>query len=169
MIKAMKTGILVLCTAAFVLSGCSASSSTSRKERDAAKFQSVAELIESGNFMFTVRSASPAGGRTIQITSLYALRASDGTYAAYLPYFGRAYAGGYGMEGAISFSGEPTGLQIKRDDSKNNISVDFSMQTDQDQYTVSLNVGSSGYGNLIINSQKRQTISYYGLAGELKD
>lgn len=169
MIKAMKTGLLVLCTAAFVLSGCSASSSTSRQERDAAKFQSVAELIESGNYMFTVRSASPSGGRTIQITSLYALRVSDGTYAAYLPYFGRAYAGGYGTEGAISFSGEPADLQIKRDDSKNNITVNFSMQTDQDQYTVSLNVGSSGYGNLTVNSQKRQTISYYGLAGELKD
>ena len=167
--KAMKSGFWVLCTAALFLYGCSASSSTSKKERDAAAFQSVAELVESGNYMFTVRSASPAGGRTIQITSLYALRASDGTYAADLPYFGRAYAGGYGNEGGISFSGKPEDLQISRNDSKNSITVDFSMQTDQDKYTVSLKLGPSGYGNMTISCQKRQTISYYGQAGELKD
>jgi hypothetical protein len=166
---AMKTGFWVLCSAALVLSGCSASSSMSKKERDAAAFQDVAELIESGNYMFTVRSASPSGGRTIQITSLYALRASDGTYSADLPYFGRAYAGGYGNEGGITFSGEPEDLQINRNDSKNIISVDFTIQTEQDRYTVTLNVGPSGYGNLTISCQKRQTISYYGLAGELKD
>jgi hypothetical protein len=167
--KAMKPGFWLLCTAALVLSGCSASSSMAKKERDAAAFQDVAELIESGNYMFTVRSASPSGGRTIQITSHYALTASDGTYSANLPYFGRAYAGGYGIGGGITFSGEPEDLQINRNDSKKSISVDFSMQTDQDRYTVTLNVGPSGYGNLTISSQKRQTISYYGLTGKLQD
>ena len=40
---------------------------------------------------------------------------------------------------------------------------------EQDLYNVKLNVSSGRFGNLFISSEKRQSISYYGLAGELKD
>jgi hypothetical protein len=91
-----------------------------------------------------VRSATPTGGKTIQITSEYTLEAREGIYEAYLPYFGRAYSASYGGDGGIEFKG------------------------DNDQYTISLEIGSSGYGSLGINSQKQANISYYGQASELK-
>lgn len=62
--------------------------------------------------------------------------------------------------------------QIKdetRDEDKNKISVSFTMKSDKDQNKVSLDIGASGFGNLVVTSQKRQTISYYGLASALKD
>ena len=165
----MNIRIVILLSAAIFLSSCSASTSASKKEKAAADFEQTAALIESGSFQFTIRSASPSGGRTIQITSPYSLKAKEGIFEAYLPYFGKAYSGGYGDSGGIEFNGEPKDLELNRNDSKQEISVSFTIQSDKDSYNVKLNVGSSGYGTLVISSQKRQTITYSGLAGQLKD
>ena len=165
----MKIRIIAFFTATLILSGCSATSSATKKEQAAANFEKTANLIESGNYQFTIRSASPSGGKTIQITSLYTLKAMEGNYKAYLPYFGRVYSGGYGESGGVEFNGEPENLKITRNDSKNTISVTFTIKSDSEQYEVILKVSSSGYGNLMISSQKRQAISYYGLTDGLKD
>ena len=165
----MKTGILALITAAIVLSGCSASSSTSKKEKNAAAFEQTAAMIESGSYQFAVRSATPTGGKSIQITSLYTLRAKEGNYEAHLPYFGRAYSGAYGDSGSVEFNGEPAYFELTRKDNKNNILVKFTIKSGSDQYTVNLVVGASGYGNLTISNPKKQPITYYGLTSELKD
>ena len=172
----MKPGIIVTIMAAIVLTGCSASSSTSvnerkeaKKEKTAVEFEKTASLIEGGNYQFTVRSATPSGGKTIQITSLYRLKASNGNYEAYLPYYGRAYSVSYGGDGGVEFNGEPEDLKITRNDDKNSISVAFTIKSGKDQNKVTLEIGATGYGNLVITSQNRQAISYYGIAGELKD
>lgn len=172
----MKPGIIALITLTLVLSACSASSSTtetdkkaSKKEKAAAEFEQTAALIESRSYQFAVRSATPSGGKTIQITSLYTMKSMDGTFEAHLPYFGRMYSGGYGDGGSIEFNGEPQELQVTRKDSKNNISVAFSIQSDSEKFEINMEVGSSGYGNLIISSPKRQPVSYYGLASALED
>ena len=172
----MKTGIIALITLTLFLSACSASSSTteadkkeSKKEKATAEFEQTAALIESGSYEFAVRSATPSGGKTIQITSLYTMKGMDGAYEARLPYFGRMYSGGYGDGGSVEFNGEPQELQVTRKDSKNKISVAFSIQSDSEKFDINMEVGSSGYGNLIISSSKRQPVSYYGLASALKD
>jgi len=164
-----KTAIIAVITVTLVLSACSASSSTTKKEKAAADFEITAALIESGNYQFTVRSASPSGGKTIQISTIYTLSAKEGTYEAHLPYYGRAYSAAYGGSGGVEFEGVPEDLTITRKDNKNNISVAFTIQAETEKYNVNLEVGASGYGNLIINSQNRSTISYYGLTGALKD
>lgn len=165
----MKPGIISLFVVAIILAACSGPASIAKKEKARAEYEHTADLIESGNYMFTVKSASPSGGRTVQITSHYALKAKDGNYEAYLPYFGRAYSGAYGGDGGIEFNGEPVNLEISKNEKKNKISVKFSIQSEKDTFSVTLNVGSSGYGTLTISSQKRQSISYSGQAGELKD
>ncbi len=165
----MKAGILSLLLVAIILSGCSGSASMAKKEKAKADFEHTAALIESGSYMFTVRSASPSGGKTIQLTSPYSLKALDGNFEAYLPYFGRAYSAAYGDSGGIEFNGAPENLQITRDDEKQSINTSFNIRGEKDSYSVSLKVGSSGFGNLVINSKKQQSISYSGKAGELKD
>jgi hypothetical protein len=165
----MKTGIIGLLTMAVILSACSPSTNTAKKENKAADFERTAALIESGNYLFTVRSASPSGGRTIQITSPYVMKAADGLYESRLPYFGRVYSGGYGESGSIEFSGEPEDLKIERNDRKQNVSLRFSIKSPTENYSVKLHVGASGYGNLVISSAKRNTISYYGQATALKN
>lgn len=152
-----------------ILSACTASSSTARKEQAAASYELNAALIESGSYQFTVNSASPSGGRNIQLTSPYMMKARDGHYEAHLPYFGRAYSGGYGDSGGIEFNGVPEDLKITRNDNKKLISITFSIKEKTEQYKVSLTVGSSAYGNLVISSPKKQSISYKGVAGALQN
>jgi hypothetical protein len=171
----MKTITIAILTAAMTLSGCGVSSSMSdgnqnspRQEKKAAEFEKIATLLESGNFQFTLRSATPTGGKTIQMTSEYTLEAIEGIYQAYLPYFGRAYSASYGGDGGIEFKGAPENLTLTRNEKKNIVAVSFEMKTDDDQYKVSLEIGSSGYGTLTVSSQKRQSISYYGQVGELR-
>lgn len=165
----MKTAIPILVSAAIILSACSASSSTSRNELRDAEFEKTASLIESGSYQFIVRSASPTGGRTIQITSPYSLKAENGSFEAYLPYFGRAYSGAYGDGGGIEFKGTPEDLELTRNEKKRTIAVKFTIQTDGDNYSIDLNLGPSGTGSLAISSQKRTPISYTGSVMELSD
>lgn len=164
-----KTRIAALISAAIFLSACSASTSTAKKEMAAADFEQTAALIEGGSYLFTVRSASPTGGRTIQITSNYTLKAMNGTFEAYLPYFGRAYSAGYGDNGGIEFNNKAENLEVSRNSKKNTIEVKFTIQAEKDSYTVNMSVGSSGFGNLVITGQKRQSIRYSGRVSELKD
>lgn len=165
----MKPGILNFLLVAIIISGCSGSASMAKKEKAAAEFERTAALLESGSYMFSVRSASPAGGKTIQLTSPYSLEANDGNYEAYLPYFGRAYSASFGDSGGIEFNGAPENLQITRDDQKLSIAVSFTIQAEKDSYSVDLKVGPSGFGKLLINSKKQQSISYSGQAVELRD
>ena len=171
----MKPGILVVITVAMALTGCGVSSSStgsgqeiSKQEKKAAEFEKSASLVESGQYQFILRSATPSGGKTIQITSEYTMEAIEGVYQAYLPYFGRAYSASYGGNGGIEFKGEPENLTLTRDEKKMLVTVSFNMKTDDDLYTISLEIGSAGYGTLVVASQKRQSISYYGQVGELK-
>ena len=165
----MKAYIISLLLAAVMLSACSSTSNTTSSGKQAVDFEQLAANIENGTFQYTVRSASPSGGRTVQITSSYVMKAENGSYEALLPYFGRVYSGGYGQGGSVEFKGEPENLQVTRKDNKNKMTVRFSISSDTEKYDVKLDVGKSGFGNLVVSSSKRQTISYYGLVSSLQD
>ncbi len=160
---------LIAISLAILLSGCAASSSQSGNERKTAKnekrmeeFKKTSATIENGNYVYQVQSINPTGGRTIQTSSMYTMKATDGTFEADLPFFGRAYQADYGGDGGIKFNGEPENIEIQIDARKYTISVSFNIKQTDDQYKVNLSVGSNGYGTLNIISQKRQPISYYG-------
>jgi len=97
------------------------------------------------------------------------MKASEGTYEAHLPYFGRVYSGGYGDGGSVEFKGEPEDLEINRNEKRQSISLKFSIRSASEKYDVKLEVSKSGYGNLVVSSPKRQTISYKGLVSALED
>ncbi len=149
-----------------ILSACSVSSKT---EKQAIGFEKTKTLIESGNYKFTVRSVTPIGGKTIQLTTPYSLEARAGIYQAYLPYYGRAYQADLGGDGGIEFEGEPEDLTVTGNSQKGTVTVKFVMRTSNDRFDVMLVAGSGGYGSLNIASQRRQAISYYGLVGELSE
>ena len=159
----MKAQVLIILTALFI-TACSSTSETTAPF----DFEELATNIEEGNYAFILRSAMPSGGRSITITSSYGLRVKDGVYEGHMPYFGRSYSGGYGQGGSIEFEGTPEDLEIKRKEGKDKITVKFNMRSATgEKYDVKLEVGGSGYGNMIVSSSKRQTISYYGVAGLL--
>lgn len=151
------------------LSGCGVFSggerSEARQQELEEAYQQYSRMISDGNFVFTVQSINPTGGRTMQATSTYTMRAEEGTYEANLPYFGRAYTAPYGSGGGIRFEGEPEDREIEKDPSKRTTRLIFSIgdvEISNEQYRVTLEISASGYGTLTVNSQNRQTISYYG-------
>jgi hypothetical protein len=158
--------LVLLLTGTGVASGQNKDKKASKQEQRAAELDQVVSLIESGNYMYTIQSINPTGGRTIRSTSQYTMNATDGNYEATLPYFGRAYQTTYGGSGSIEFNGAPENLKLTRDEKKNTVTITFSIKGSTDNYNISLNVGYSGYGTLTINSQNRQSISYYGLVSE---
>jgi hypothetical protein len=173
-IKPMKKNALIpVMLLVFFTSGCAVSSSQSsgdnisKKEQRAAEMEKVAALIESGNFIYTVQSISPSGSRTLQATTTYTMKAVNGNYEASLPYFGRAYQASYGGNGPIEFNGTPEDLKVTRNTKKNSLTVTFAIAGERDRYSVTFQVGYSGYGTLIVNSQNRQSISYYGMVSEI--
>ena len=111
---------------------------------------------------------NPLGGGTWHLTSTYTMEASDGVFRAYLPYFGRAYNAEYGGDGGIEFDGKPEELEIEKEHEKREIIVTFEIGDGNDRYDGILWVGASGYGTLVVNSQNRQSISYYGYIQELQ-
>lgn len=133
------------------------------------QFKEMTALIEGGRYVFDVRSVQPTGARTIQTSSSYMLEARDSIFRAYLPYFGRAYQASYGGDGGIKFETEAEDLEISLNEKKRMINIKFVIRTDNDTYDIFLAVGSSGYGNLSINSNKRQPISYSGSVSPLKE
>ena len=149
--------------------GCSSTKNAATSEQRAADMEKMATLIESGNYVYTIQSISPTGGRTIQSTTPYTMKAVDGNYEASLPYLGRAYTASYGGDGGIDFNGSPEDLVIEKNSKKGTVSVHFSIAGEKDKYNVNLVVGSGGYGTLSITSQNRQGISYYGAVNTLGD
>jgi len=157
--KAIACSILVL-----LLSSCGAAYRSLEKEAD---FQALAELVERGTYQFQIQSATPTGGRTVQITSAYSLKVQANRFEAYLPSYDRAYQPAYAGNSPIRFGGKPENLEILRKEKKGRMSVSFTMKEAQDSYQITLEVGRSRYGTLRVSSQDRQSISYYGLLEEI--
>jgi len=155
----MKTLLIPVVALALILNGCKASSSAARD----AQFEQMVALIDGGEFAYTVQSANPTGGKTIQITSSYTLEAKDGVYKAYLPYFGRAHNASYGGNGGVEFEGEATDLKVDKNGDKRTITITFNIKNKDESYGCSLVAGGGGNGTLTISSSKRSTISYYGM------
>ena len=158
----MKNSLISLMILAALATGCGVTSNQSSEQR-AASLDNMAAMIESGNYVYTIQSITPTGHRTIQSTTPYTMKVVNGNYEASLPYFGRAYQASYGGDGGIEFSGTPEDLKITRNTKKNSLIVTFSLTESNDKFNCTLQVGYSGYATLIINSQNRQSISYYGV------
>jgi len=165
----MKSNLVPLLAILLFLTGCSVTSSSAKKEQKAARYEQTAALIESGTYQYTARSASPSGGRTIQITSTYTFEVKDGIYKAYLPYYGRAQSASYGGNGGVEFEGEPANLSVSRDDKKQNITVKFQIKNKDETYDCLLVVTASGNATLTVTSSRRQVISYYGAVAEFRE
>jgi hypothetical protein len=163
----MKSSILPLALLILILTGCSASSSTAKKEQQAARYEQTSALIENGNYQFTARSANPSGARTIQITSTYTFEVKEGIYKAYLPYFGRSHTASYGGDGGVEFEGEPANLSITKDDKKMTVSVKFQIKNNDETYDCIFVVTGGGNGTLTVNSSKRTAVSYNGSVNAL--
>ena len=87
-----------------------------------------------------------------------------------MPYFGRAYSGGYSTGGAgIEFNGQMESYDVNKNDKKRRVTIKFKVKGKDDSYACTLTVSGLNSASLSVSSNKRQTISYNGEISELEE
>ncbi len=135
-----------------------------KAEKKEAQYAEIKELIASGEFVFVADRAIPRGGSSISlVTNPNYLKVVNDSTTAYMPFFGERFAGGgFGEPGAIAFETKIEDQMVKYDDKKDKITIKFSAKNNYDRFGLVLEIGRSGWANLLIRSIDRSTISYYG-------
>lgn len=141
-----------------------------RKEQRDQKEQEIKQLIESRQFRFLARAVLPMSGPRIDLTSTYDLQLDSTTVEAWLPFFGRAYHVEYGgRDGGIKFKEEVEKIDVDYNKRKKLYRISMDVDTEKDNYRVHISAGLSGYADVSISSNNRQSISYYGIIEPLEE
>ncbi|MCD7971438.1 MAG: DUF4251 domain-containing protein [Candidatus Azobacteroides sp.] len=127
--------------------------------QDTAKTQAVAQMVDAQEYIFIAETALPLGGKSIYLTSTYSLQVKNDSLQAYLPYFGRAYVAPINpAQGGIQFDSENFTYNSKK--KKDGWLIELETKDQQRNYKMLLDISSSGYAHLSVNSYDRQTISF---------
>ncbi|MDI1324009.1 MAG: DUF4251 domain-containing protein [Algoriphagus sp.] len=135
----------------------------SKKEKQEVASQSVKAAVEGRKFTFKAKSATPSKGGVIQLTSGYAMSVTPEQINSELPYYGRAFSGGYGgSETGITFTSKAFEYDVKP---KKKGGWDVTIKpTDVSQIVkLFLSITSDGYATLRVTSTDRDSISYSGV------
>jgi len=133
-----------------------------KEEKKIEKQRQIEAMVNDTDFVFVARTALPTGMKSVNLTtnSNY-VKFKPGLIDSYMPYFGRAYSSvGYGTDTGLKFSGKPEELKIAK--TKKGFQIDAVVNSTNDRFILSLNVGFEGSTSLTITSNNRSTISYQG-------
>lgn len=142
-----------------------------KKEQELKEYQEMTALIEGQNFEFEADWATSQNGRRVNLTSnSNFLRIKNDSAIIYLPYFGTLTSGAAAMtdDGGINFNGLMENYELKIDDKKQKISVQFSGTTKNDTYNFYLTFFRGGNTLVNLNSNFRSSIKYDGKTREIR-
>jgi hypothetical protein len=127
-------------------------------------------LINSKKYEFVARRATASRGRTIDLTTNPNFVRVDGEEAhGELPYFGRAFTGGYSSsDGGINFDGPFENYELIKNDRKNRLTIKSKIKGKGDTYTLSFNISSLENVSLNVISNNKQSINYSGYIQKLE-
>lgn len=130
----------------------------------------IREMIEGRQFKFTARSVTPMSGSTINLTSTYDFVVDSMQVEAWLPFYGRAYQSDYGStEGGIKFKEEAKLLDIQYNEKKESYEIRIEVDTIKYSYKIFIHAGKSGYASMNVISNRKQSVSYYGIIEALEE
>jgi len=154
-----------------VLISLTALAQTSKKEKKEAAYQRALELIESQQFEFIARRALPPKVRAIDLsTNSNFLIVNKDKGKAQIPYFGRAFSGGYSSsDGGIRFDGTFESYDVQKNDKKNRATIKFKIRGEGDTYTCTLTIPGLQNVSLNVLSNNKQSINYTGFIQELEE
>lgn len=124
-------------------------------------------IIKTKEFVFKAQTVLPMTGMSRQLTSEYDVRFLGDSVVAYLPYFGRAYSGGYGEGGGIDFTSTKFEYKVK-ERKKGGWDISIKLHDAKDVQALSFSISENGSASLQVASNNRQSISYYGYVMERK-
>jgi hypothetical protein len=135
-----------------------------RKEKELRQIELIKKILDTKTFVFTATHALPQGGSSIYLSSSYDLKIRNDSAIAFLPYYGVAYTTSYGGDGGFDFGESIKNYESKP--SKKGTDIRFEVNTKKDQYRFFLSVSELGYATLMVGSNNRQQIQFYGTIQE---
>jgi hypothetical protein len=162
----MKTkNIFLLLLLSLIVTSSFAQEKTRKQLREARKIEKQKQteiLVNSKEFVFVARNASPQGFRNIDLTSNpNYIKFQPDFIKSEMPFFGRAYSGvAYRGDGGLHFEGKPQEYTFKKE--KKAYQIKAVVKGQYDVYTMYLSVFFDGSASLSINSNNRSSISYNG-------
>ena len=139
----------------FVLFGLSSSAYAQDK-------QDIKNYIDAKRFVFNAQSATPMGGRFVQLTGGYDLKISPDSVISYLPYYGRAYSAPLDpSKSGIQFTSTKFEY-TKSERKKGGWDIVIKPKDVQDPRQLILTVSAGGNATLQVISNDRQAISFSG-------
>lgn len=136
----------------------------SKREKAAAAYGEVKGLIDSGQYHFTADWSNPLGSPRINLQqNINHLKMDGGQADIFLPYFGVARSGGYGIDPGIVFNGEVSEYTAVHNDKKMRTTVKFTGRNKTEVFNFVLKVYSNGDATVHVNSSYRNSISYNGV------
>ena len=153
-----KSSILFL---AFLLVFFESYAQDSKKD---ARYNEILELIKTEKFEFVAQRANPQKGPQIDLTTnpnYFRVKMPVGEAA--IPYFGRAFSGGYSSDdGGIKFNSEFETYEVERNDKKRRVTIKFTIRSESDTYTGNFTIPSLTNASVYMRSGKKQSITYTG-------
>ncbi len=155
--------VIFMALSVFVFNGYSQGKSKKeiREEKKVAQQRLIEELINSKTFVFVATRVVPSKGRSIDLsTNSNFVKFAPEQIEGDMPFFGRSFSGGTGDNAGIVFNEKPEMYTI--DKKSKNFQVKAKVKGKSDQYQLSMVIGFGGSASLMISSNKKSTITYYG-------
>jgi hypothetical protein len=162
----MKTkNIFLVLLLSLVVTMSFAQEKTRKQLREARKIEKQKQteiLVNSKEFVFVARNASPQGFGSVDLTTNpNYIKFQPDFIKSEMPFFGTAYSGvDYRGDGGLNFEGKPLEYTFKKE--KKAYQIKAVVKGQNDVYTMFLSIFFDGSASLSINSNNRSIISYIG-------
>lgn len=144
------------------LLSCSSQYNIPKNEKQAAIMSEVENILASGNYTVRMNTATPSGGRLINLNGNYTITVRNDSAISYLPYYGRSYRAPMSPdESGIKFN-EPIKDYTLTTSRKGMFLVKMEIRNQYDSYTVNMDISPTGNASVRINSNNKTPISFYG-------
>jgi hypothetical protein len=168
----MKTkNIFLVLFLSLVVTMSFAQEKTRKQLREARKIEKQKQteiLVNSKEFVFVARNASPQGFSSVDLTTNpNYIKFQPDFIKSEMPFFGTAYSGvAYRGDGGLNFEGKPLEYTFKKE--KKAYQIKAVVKGQNDVYTMFLSIFFDGSASLSINSNNRSIISYNGEIGPIE-
>lgn len=127
-------------------------------------YEELEQLVDTQQFEIENDWAMPIGGDRVNlIGNSNFIRFKGDSVDIFLPYFGVRHTGGnYGGDGGIEYKGLAKDLEIKKQQDKNRIVLEFEGDQSSENLDFMITIFSNGSTNTSVNSSERSSISYQG-------
>ncbi|MCK5816094.1 MAG: DUF4251 domain-containing protein [Flavobacteriaceae bacterium] len=139
-----------------------------KKQKQEEGYLEIKKMVESGQFVFEADWATAQKGQQRNINGEeYKLTIKDDHAKAYFPFYGRAYSVPHGGSGGIEFDNSEIDYEIKHNDKKNKITIEFKARHESESLDIYISIFSNGNSDVRILSSNRDSMTYRGTTKEI--